>query len=204
MFQYSVKVTINRTGIDPLAFINNVPTKFYPEMQAELVSIAEKAVETMRSIISNSKVRPSLGTNFLENSITMKILKTHPAAVIIGVGDIDKMNKEAPYWSLIDAGGKVAGGKMDGRRVPVGAFGAGNAPNPLQFGIHQWIPGGVSDDGKQFSFIPLAPIEGKHYISITIQTVINDLEIRLKSFVNQEIQKTSKRGHYGYNIGGAR
>lgn len=190
---FSLKVITSRKGSNALKFLQNIPTRFYPEMQEKLVGVAEEAVKNMQEAITKGKVRPDLGTNKLEKSITMELISTHPGGVIIGIGNITKMNQEAPYWSMIDAGGIIPP-----HIVPAGFFTPGDPkPNQDSFRDGNWVTtrSVVADatGNAGYCFIPKKPIEGIHYISIATQSLLRAIDTEIKQFITSELARETNQ-----------
>jgi hypothetical protein len=182
---FSLKIIKSRKGIDAEVYLKQITDNFYPEIQGEIENIAKKVVEKMREIIDKSKVRPDLGTKFLEKSITYKLLKTHPGGVIVGIGDVSKMSQEAPYWSLIDAGGIIKPHK-----VPVGNFSPGVPfPDAGSFRDGNWYANPGGEKGHGYSFVPLKPIEGNHYITLGLAHLIDLMQQDVQKFTKEQLEK---------------
>lgn len=119
-----------------------------------LTNLAEQSVETMKDTINSSRKRPDKGTHNLENSITVEEVLNDPGKkLIIGIGNIDKMNQEASYWEFIDVGGYIPPAEW-------GYFGEGNPPIAGKSG-ELWTQTG---DKKDFLMKPKKPIEGINYV----------------------------------------
>jgi hypothetical protein len=184
---FTLKVIISRKGNDVLRFLQNIPSSLYPEMQDKLVEVADNTVDNMREAIVKGKVRPDLGTNYLEKSITRDLISTHPGGVIIGIGNITKMNQEAPYWSMIDAGGIIPP-----HFVPLGYFEPGNPkPDSESFRQGNWQKAGAGEGG--YTFIPRKPIDGIHYISIATQNLLRALDTEVKQFITSELSREANQ-----------
>jgi hypothetical protein len=187
---FSIKVTTDRRGVkNAELFMKNMMRMFYIDMTKKMESWSEAAVLKMVTLIAAGRKRPDLGTHLLENSIKYNMLDCMPSSVIFGIGNIDEMNINAPYWNVLDAGGYVP---YHGNLVPYGIFAPGT-PNPDTKSFRQgnWDKGG-NVDGKKFTFKATKPIEGLNYISISTSVLVNTIETEIKGFIESEIQKLKK------------
>ena len=67
-----------------------------------ITNLAAKAVDAVRHYIETSKKREG-GTGKLERAIDYEVEKTSNG-VVVGIGNIDKLNQEAPYWFVVNYG----------------------------------------------------------------------------------------------------
>ena len=147
----NITVTYSSKGLDPLQWIKEKEQSFQFEFQETLAGLGDITAERMGEIIRASIKRPP-ATGTLENSITSEVL-SDVSGVEIGIGIISKMTAEAPYWALINDGGKVP-------PVAVGFFGEGNPPRKGASG-EKW-----TDDPGKFEMTPQKPIDPVKYIEI--------------------------------------
>lgn len=105
-----------------------------------LMALGTKTAETMKKKVEESKKRPQAGDSpKLENAITVEPLENG-----WGVGNIDKLNREAPHWHFVNFGisqkGMIIPGR--GKSVPKGQFAPGEGkPDPSQFQAGRWKTG---------------------------------------------------------------
>jgi len=159
------------SGITPQQFAEKVQL-FVMEVDGEVGLIGNDTKDKFRDVISAHRKRgPSRSGNRLAKSI-----KVHQRdlgiAKIVGVGNKNIMNNEAPYWSVVNYGGYVP-------PAAVGWFGAGNAPDPAMAGrgTEPWhdvkgVGGGSSFGGGVWMF-PKAPIRPMNFIQTTINLTVN-------------------------------
>lgn len=155
-----------------LRYIENIP---FVRIEAEMAELADGTVDVMKDKIKSSRKRPDKGSHQLENAIDWKELLNDPGKqLIIGIGEISKLQKDAPYYEILDRGGKVKE-----HRVPTGAFAPGEAkPNPANFREGNWYPGA----GK-YSFIAgKASIEGIDYVGEAYRFIEKKLDEFIISF----------------------
>jgi hypothetical protein len=79
----------------------------FPFVRAEAIAgeVADEVVTNMKDTITSSRKRPDKGTHNLENAIDWDEVKNDPGKeLIIGIGNISKLNADAPYWEMIDSG----------------------------------------------------------------------------------------------------
>jgi hypothetical protein len=145
----------------------------YGEAQEGIRVLGHQTADKMIEIIKAEKKRPDKGTNKLEDAITAETLNT-TGGVEVGIGNINKLKAEAPYYEVINSGGFVPN---RGNLVPVGGFAPGESkPNAANFREGQWNVGGGNS-----TFKPKKPIEGIHYVDRTIEW----LDKALKEFVTK-------------------
>jgi len=174
-------VKITTSGKNPINFLHDIPTRFYPEMQSRLVELAEMTVNRMREIISSSKKRPSMGSN-LEDTITSEILDS-TGGIGIGIGNITYLKSKAPYFEVLNEGGYVPYSTVGG--APLGSF---YGDRPVVGGSGQnWERSGE----KGFFMKPKKPIEGIHYIEIAGKELTQKIEIETKTWINNELKGLS-------------
>ena len=152
----------------------------YEEAKTMIRELGHKTADNMGSIINSYRKRPSIGTNKLEKSITSVFIAgvshsgflglgrdifTHE----VGIGEIAKMNREAPYWEVLDVGGYVPPANL-------GYFGENNPPIPGGKG-EAWIHTGRKED---FLMTPKSPIEGLDYIGQSLRKLKIELDEGIK------------------------
>ena len=75
----------------------------YAEAQEGIRVLGHRTADNMRETIETERKNPARPDHKLENAITAETLNT-TAGVEVGIGRISKLNTEAPYWEMIDAG----------------------------------------------------------------------------------------------------
>jgi hypothetical protein len=115
----------------------------------------------MRIIIKQNKKRPQAGEpTSLENSIDVESIFGGKNIIGWGVGNIERMNREAPYWASFNWGSS----HMVGKKVPVGGFHPGFEQPMEGAGWHsRWKKG----EGE-YSFTVKRPIQPTNYIEKTV------------------------------------
>lgn len=156
----------------------------YPEAQEQVRILGHHVADNMRETINSSKKRPDKGTQRLENAITAETLET-TGGVEVGIGKIQKLKEEAPYFEVLDGGGYVP-------PANVGFFGDNmRAPEAGGYG-EDWKHTGK---GSGFYFMkPMKAIEGIHYISKAIAYLDRELKnliIKLGGTFIKGIEKAS-------------
>lgn len=100
-----IKISIDwkgQKGFDQLIrYIQN--NMLYAEAQENVRILGHHCADKMHEVIETERKNPARPDHKLENSITAETLNT-TGGVEIGIGNIAKMNAEAPYWEMIDAG----------------------------------------------------------------------------------------------------
>lgn len=135
----------------------------------KLISLGKSSRDVMRRVIDSKRKRPSQrnklsGTKKLADTITFGYLDLAEGGVVVWVGDIEKLDREAPHWFLINYGGKIKSGPVPGSftdgRPRAGAGGKAFIYNPMK--------------GSSF-MIPKKPIQPKNYIEIAMVHVVSGL-----------------------------
>lgn len=159
-----------KKGFDDLIrYIENIP---FVKIEAEVTNLAEDAIEVMKNKIDSSRKRPDKGTHNLENSIDVKELINDPGIqLVIGVGEVAKMLKEAPYFEVLDVGGYIPPANL-------GYFGEGEPPVAGGNG-QSWTHTGSKSD---FLMTPKSPIEGISYIQDGLNFIRKNMDKMLKEF----------------------
>ena len=75
----------------------------YGEVQERVKVLGHHAADHMRSTINSERKRPTKASHKLDNAITAETLST-VGGIEVGIGRISKLNAQAPYWEMIDAG----------------------------------------------------------------------------------------------------
>jgi len=100
-----IKVTIDwkgQKGFDNLIrYIQN--NLFYAEAQESVRVLGHHCADNMRKTIEEERKNPARPDHKLENSITAETIST-TGGIEVGIGEITKMNQEAPYWEMINDG----------------------------------------------------------------------------------------------------
>lgn len=145
-----------------------------------LPDLAYRARDNMRDSIKRQKSREG-SRGALENAIDVEVIVS-PDRIDVGVGNIQRLNQEAPYWAIQNYGGLVA----EGARVVPGIFGPGDRPDPQFKGprrgtqkftyLPQVGPGFNSrgDDSVPFMHVT-TPITPMSYIQYAVIRMVNDL-----------------------------
>jgi hypothetical protein len=177
-----IGIKIISKGINPSQWFAEVQQKINTELPQKIMLSAELTAEIMKTILKNS------GYNLQKLSDTINVEKT---TIGIGIGRINELpvgtESGASYWEAFNSGFKVT-------QMNIGYFGNNfRAPEPGGSG-EKW-----RHTGKDSGFFLMKPnkvIEPLRYIDIGFEA--------LKKNIAEQINKISKSGRYGYNIGGAR
>jgi hypothetical protein len=113
---------------------------------AEILKSGQETPDKMKSFIKDAKKRPQAGEPArLENAIDMELILEGKNIIGWGVGNIERLNREAPHWHFVNFGVSQNGMVIPGRGkiVPVGGFSPGEPrPNPESFQEGRWQVGG--------------------------------------------------------------
>lgn len=127
----------------------------------KVILLAKQTRAKMVNIIKSQKKRPQAGEPFtLEENIQVDKYIDNKGILGIGVGKIDDLNSNAPYWRAVDKGSGHIVGKM-----VKGLFRPGpGAPNAEDF-----RKGRIKTDGDTPYFIKIKkPIPPMRYIDQTL------------------------------------
>ena len=187
MFSLNIRAKDDAGGINGSfnSFIKDIDAT-NEELQKELKEAGSETALKMILYIQGNKVRPQNGEpSTLEKNINVEFFEGG-----WGVGDIEELNENAPYWAAINWGSD----HMVGKRVPSGFFSPG-LPNPTPDAFRQgrWnvneidsanIPGGDTGfpgtGGAHWSFIVSKPIPPMNYIEQTgiwLDTRLDEIKI---------------------------
>ena len=191
-----VKVRLKTIG-KPKAFdrISYALQKQWFLWQEEVFELGEKTVEVMKDRIEQTRKREKGKEGGLTSLIEMEVIDT-TGKIHFGIGNIEKLKEQAPYYKFINDGGKIPGqkGNSPPKRVPYGIF--SNYPKPSsevpQTG--RWIEKGKDEEGKSYTFTPKKPVEGKHFIEAGIFFFKRKLKEVLKKYVAMTRKETRKHG----------
>jgi len=165
-------VTYSKSGQDPLVWLSKLDQSFQFDLQNILAMIAEKTASRMGEIIQDSIKRPP-NTGKLAMSITSEILNS-TGGIEVGIGNVSKMNSEAPYWLVLNDGGYLP-------PPAVGFFGEGNPPRAGASG-ERW-----TDDPGAFPMTPKKVTEPVRYIEISNE----ELTKHIKKTIDKLMKGTS-------------
>ena len=152
-----MKITFAGKNGDPLEELSKEIKEFDKFLKLEVDTLAHETAFKMKAIINEGKVRPQAGdpTN-LENAIEPELFDGG-----WGVGAIETLKKDAPWWAAFNWGSS----HMVGKRLPPGSFvpdpGTGE-PKSSNFRTGRWKTPG------DFSAIVKKPILATNYIEKTI------------------------------------
>jgi len=184
-----VKVRLKTIG-KPKAFdrLSSALQRQWFLWQEEVFELGEKTVEVMKDRIEQTRKREKGKEGGLASLIEMEVIDT-TGKIHFGIGNIEKLKEQAPYYKFINDGGKIPV-----KKVPYGIF--SNYPKPSsevpQTG--RWIVGGKDEEGKSYTFTPKKPVEGKHFIEAGIFFFKRNLKEILKKYVAMTRKETRKHG----------
>jgi len=174
-----IQVHYSHTGEDDLVWIKRITQSIQFELQDKLSSLGELTAFRMGEIVQDSIKRPP-NTGKLAMSITSEILKS-TGGLTLGIGNIGKMNSEAPYWEVLNDGGYLP-------PPTVGFFGNGNAPMAGASG-EKW-----TDDPGKFPMTPKKVTEPVNYIEKADAELVKHIKAQLDkllgargTFMNSDI-----------------
>ena len=153
----------------------------YGQAQEKIRVVAHHSADHMRETISSSKKRHSTGNN-LENAITAELIDD-VGGIKYGIGNINKLKSDAPYWEVIDQGGYVPYSTAKG--APLGSF-EGDAP--AGSGNQNWEKSG----DKGFFMKPKNPIEGINYVGKAINNMQKELKKTMEDLGGKFIEDLAK------------
>ncbi len=158
-----IGLEITKFGTPPLTFLKKVETLFL-ETNRAAIDIGNETKDKMRSIIKSNIRRKSGSTGNLEKSINVAV-ERGLGEFIVGVGIIQEMDINAPYWYLINFGGLSTAAKQN--RVLYGNWEGGDSDPALRgtgVGTQSFFPGRQ----PSFPMTPRSPIAAMNYIEKTV------------------------------------
>jgi len=185
----TIRVTIQSRGFEEmLAKAKLLDSQF----AVELPGIGIKARDDMRGSIERQKTREG-SEGKLEQAIDIETT-VFTNGIEVGIGNIQRLNAEAPYWAIQNYGGMVA----EGARVVPGFFGEGDAPA----GRFKGPRGGIqkftharnfrvgNQDGVAFMRVttPITPMNYIEYASVKLITNMQLLVTKMTGLVNSGVK----------------
>lgn len=129
----------------------------------EIEKLAKETAVVMKQKITDGIKRPG-STGHLADGINAEQINKFSW----GVGNINILNAQVPYWRHINFGSLAIGANWQ-HRVPRGGFNPGSsAPNGGSFRAGRWQVG-----NDHFSFVPKNPIPAQNYIDRTLSEIPN-------------------------------
>lgn len=182
-----VRVSVQRMGTNVKNIIREWD-KLWIDIQNDIFDLGKDIHLYMISYIQAHKKRPQAEfPTTLENAIKLVDLSGMGKGGF-GIGEIEKLNREAPYWRFVNYGIALSGTTIPGRgkRVPPGFFNPGIAiPSIGDFRSGRWKKGWNSEYGRNYSFKSKNPMPAMNYIEATGQYtdlmfdfLISDIEKR--------------------------
>jgi hypothetical protein len=140
-----------------------------------LQDLANATVNVMEETIDANRKRPrgydARGSNLVQALRNSVRIESSNGRLRIYLGDIDTLNRAAPYWRILNYGGNpFTGGKG------YSSFGIFQDGAPVKGGGgNAWFEGGTNDKGRMFFMRPTKPIEGIRYLNAGIGWLKNQL-----------------------------
>lgn len=163
-----VNIGITVTGTAPVTYLKIINETFNT-VDRSLAKLADATVDHMQEVIKNKTYRLGSTGNL---AASIQSYKTEDG---YGVGDIDYMNKVAPYWAIINYGGFVP--LATNGKVLYGSFN-GAAPDATLAGSNPGAGSTRFSKGMSplYRMKPGFPIAPKNYIDDTVSWVFSYLE----------------------------
>jgi len=197
MVGVSAKLLLKTSGKQPKLWFTEVKQDFQNSLEPELKKVKERVLDELRRFINSNRARPSgqyPGPNIdgfkrlapRENLYNVIAASSEIKAdndkgrYQLGIGNVDFLNKFAPYWKFVNDGGMI-GGKT-GIGGFMGYFGSGHRPSTTYRSKEMFTRAGMGGKKKMFLMIPQNPITPLRYLSF--------------------LKKTFEREIQGYNYGG--
>jgi len=167
-----INVKVLELRVNGKSFVNVLIDKAKILADRQIQDVAKETEKVIRSEIS-SGIKRSGSTGNLANSFF--VVKTHNGW---GVGDIEYLNKHAPYWRHINYGSFAIGANWR-HVVRPGMFFPGTSSPDSQYagegnqGPDRWLAS--SGIGSQYSFVPTKEIKAHNYIEKTLASILSRL-----------------------------
>lgn len=175
-----IKVTVDfrdgRKFNNLMRYLKNID---FVRAEAEVMNIANNAIENMKTTIDSSRKRPDKGTHKLENALgePEEVLNDPGKELIIGIGRISTLKAEAPYWEVLDVGGYIPPANIGYFTSGSGLSGDKTFPESGITG-QNWIHTGKGQGS--FFMKPKSPIEGIDYIGKATRTIDQELKATIE------------------------
>lgn len=169
-----MKVEIQRIGMTPEKFDQEIKMKFIT-IKNGLEALGKATRDQMRFYLTDSITRDG-STGNLGKSINYYV-EDFGEVFSVGVGSIPELNRQAPYWYIINYGGYTT---ISARGLTIYGSFNGNQPDSALKGT------GVGtqrfrEDGK-FPMTPEFPIAAKNYIEKTTNWVSTVWKVHFFNF----------------------
>ena len=160
-FSFSASIT---PKFDSQQLYDELINKNWNKIQTTIIGLGEYILQYLQTYINTRSHRDGKTGN-LANAMTLT-KDLSPTTVGWGIGKIVDLNRNAPYWRMINYGGLTWVAKT-GRGVP-GYFGTGDAPDSAQRGSGVGTQRFHYDKGgSSFMMFPKNPIYPQNYIETT-------------------------------------
>ena len=166
-------VQVITKGLNPSTWMKNIEDKIHNEMKDVLIQLGEETANRMGEVITISAKRFSTGR--LASNIKSEVLSSIGDEIHIGIGNINDLKQNAPYFEVLDAGGYVPPTNL--------GFFEGDPAYPVSGGTGQkWIHTGDSGKGN-YLMRPHKAIEGINYIGIASEELKQHIEQQLNNIL---------------------
>jgi hypothetical protein len=152
-----MKVKVNIKPLNATDFINQEIKSITELGREHTLLLADATKIEMDAAIEQTRERESIPTSHLKEAITVEPIENGH-----GVGNIQTLNKQAPYWHWINYG--VA---QSGRRIP-----PGTKDNPRIKGHFKGDKSRFNKEQPKFAINPKKPITAKNYIEKSLSKVL--------------------------------
>lgn len=135
------------------------------EFQEKALELGQDVEQYMQNYINAHRKRTG-GTGNLAKLMKLEVLSTAPARIEWGIGDINVLNQQAPYWYVVNYGKTTSGQKYIpnyGNFVPGKYRGGDGRPDASQRGRGTE---GFQYQRGAWGMYPSSPIRPMHYISV--------------------------------------
>jgi hypothetical protein len=171
-----------------IANFKKLVEKKQKDIEVELQTIAEKATDKMRSYV---KTKRSGSTGKLKDALTVEVIKSK-GQIFFGIGNINRLNQNAPYWFVANYGRVSRGGNKGAAQGQVGRlfvpfngkarFGFFGTGAKARQGVNnQRFHFKETGDKKAFFMTPTKPVRPINYIQKT-KTWLNSY---WKTYINK-------------------
>ncbi len=187
----NVQISLKVQGVDKiikaLDHIQKGLARAWFEFQDVAHDTMEKTANVMKGRIENTRKRRK-GEKSITDYLNVEKIGPQTAEVRLGIGNIQQLNKEVPYWYFINYGKMFTSGNSlpnYGKPVTPGSF---DGEPPIKGASGQRWQAGKGE----YTFKAKKPIEPKHYIEAGSEFLKREIKKVVKQYMN-EIRKQLRK-----------
>ena len=190
MAKQYIKIQVKTIKSKPISRMEKLASEWFG-FQEDFYNLIQEARQQMVEKIQSTRKREPENDNLANNIKVYEIDTT--AKQHLGIGNIDELNKNAPYWSVQNYGVTKNNEPFipgNGKNVPYGAFKNTGKPVPGGSG-ERWEKGkenAIGKFGAYHTFSAKKPIEPKHYIEAGKRYIEQNLDKIIRKYIQEKLK----------------